>query len=339
MSRRDPDETQDILDIIPERFDADPDSTQARRGARLRLALTAILGLAALVAMGAAGWHIFFSEAPRSAQQPLPVIKADQAPIKTRPEDRGGMEVPNQDKLVYDRMGTGDNNQTRMERLLPPPEVPKSPPASPAKPKMESLGLPRPGNTVSSGNEPPPGVAAPVPPVVSEPIAPPAAPAGKLPDLSKAEPAKVEPAKPPAKPPATVKMAQAEPAKPVAKAEVAKPGPEKLTPEKPTPEKPTPDKRVAVATPPAPVHSSAGGMWMIQIAAMKTRETAEQEWAAKQKANSDLLGGMALDVVQVDLGDKGVFYRVRTGPLDQGAARALCDQLGKRKIGCMVVHK
>ncbi len=40
-----------------------------------------------------------------------------------------------------------------------------------------------------------------------------------------------------------------------------------------------------------------------------------------------------------DLGPaKGVFYRVRVGPLDdEAAARGLCAQLAERKVGCLVV--
>jgi len=41
---------------------------------------------------------------------------------------------------------------------------------------------------------------------------------------------------------------------------------------------------------------------------------------------------------RVDLGEKGVFYRVQAGPLaDAAAAERLCAELKERKQGCIVV--
>ena len=58
----------------------------------------------------------------------VPLIKAPDGPIKVRPENPGGLKVPNQDKLVYDRIqndsGVINNSERRIERLLPPPEQP-----------------------------------------------------------------------------------------------------------------------------------------------------------------------------------------------------------------------
>ncbi|MGB0670916.1 MAG: SPOR domain-containing protein, partial [Rhodospirillales bacterium] len=63
------------------------------------------------------------------------------------------------------------------------------------------------------------------------------------------------------------------------------------------------------------------------------------EWKRLSTANSDLLGGLDLNVVRADLGAKGVFYRLRAGPLGTSAdATALCDALKARKVGCMVIR-
>ncbi len=56
------------------------------------------------------------------------------------------------------------------------------------------------------------------------------------------------------------------------------------------------------------------------------------------EANGDLLGDLGAAVRRADLGAKGVFYRVRTGPLAaRKAARTLCASLSKRKVPCFVV--
>ena len=43
-------------------------------------------------------------------------------------------------------------------------------------------------------------------------------------------------------------------------------------------------------------------------------------------------------MTKADLGAKGVFYRLRAGPLaDEKAARQLCRELTKRQVGCLII--
>ncbi|MFQ5984455.1 MAG: SPOR domain-containing protein [Alphaproteobacteria bacterium] len=64
-----------------------------------------------------------------------PLIKADPSPTKMRPEEAGGMEVPNQDKLVYGALNPEETGGG-VERLLPPPEEPLPKP-EPETPRSE----------------------------------------------------------------------------------------------------------------------------------------------------------------------------------------------------------
>lgn len=76
----------------------------------------------------------------------------------------------------------------------------------------------------------------------------------------------------------------------------------------------------------------------MQLAAVRSQDAAAAEWAKLQKANPEL-GPLQLNVVQVELPDKGTFYRVQAGPLsDQGSADQLCGALKARSQGCIVVH-
>jgi len=163
----DDDYNRDILDIIPERFDADPDTYPARSGLRLRNWL--ILG-GAVLAVGVAvavGWRMFAG--PGVNADGVPVITADQRPIKIRPDDRGGMQVPNQDKLVYGRLEQGDGD-SKVERLLPPAEQPVPPPPAPS----EAVAKPVPMvQEVMKPAPVPPPMAAPAP--VPVPVPPPVA--------------------------------------------------------------------------------------------------------------------------------------------------------------------
>ena len=76
----------------------------------------------------------------------------------------------------------------------------------------------------------------------------------------------------------------------------------------------------------------------VQMAAVRTQTGAEKEWVRLQKTHADLLAGLQLDVQKADLGAKGVYYRLRAGPLaGEDQARGLCADLAKRKVGCLVV--
>ncbi|WP_420241369.1 SPOR domain-containing protein [Roseiterribacter gracilis] len=109
---------------------------------------------------------------------PPPLIRADAGPTKTRPEQPGGMQVPYQDTMVYDRLqpGADKNKKPPVESLLPPPEAPMARP-EPTRPAVE-----RPVETLQPApviTAPAPTVLAPTPQVAS------AAP-NKLPELPKA---------------------------------------------------------------------------------------------------------------------------------------------------------
>jgi cell division septation protein DedD len=87
------------------------------------------------------------------------------------------------------------------------------------------------------------------------------------------------------------------------------------------------------ATPPLPAGSAR-----VQLGAFKQVSDAEQTWQKLTKKFPDLLGGLSLNVVRVDLGEKGIYQRLQAGPLaDRAAATALCEQLKTRKQDCLVV--
>ena len=92
-----------------------------------------VIGFAAIAVFAASIWYAYQrgSQDAAGAYQP-PLIKADPRPTKLRPDDPGGLEVPNRDKLVYERLAANAPGQ-RVERLLPPPETPLAKPAAPAE--------------------------------------------------------------------------------------------------------------------------------------------------------------------------------------------------------------
>lgn len=88
-------------------------------------------GLATLMLAAFAGllWYAYQWGRGERGLSELPVVRADAGPEKVRPKDPGGLEVPYQDQLVLNR-AVDPSAATRVERLLPPPEVPLPTPAA-----------------------------------------------------------------------------------------------------------------------------------------------------------------------------------------------------------------
>ena len=99
-----------------------------RRAMLKRRTLTAFVVAVALGGFFAIVWYSFTKDQDAGADSLVPLIKAENAPIKVRPEKPGGMEVPNQDKLVYSRMNPGELPPP-VEKLLPLPEIAVAKPA------------------------------------------------------------------------------------------------------------------------------------------------------------------------------------------------------------------
>ena len=77
----------------------------------------------------------------------------------------------------------------------------------------------------------------------------------------------------------------------------------------------------------------------MQLGAVRDEQAARQEWARLKQRNGDVLGDLELDIERADLGSRGIFFRVRGGPLaDEAAAKRVCDALKPRNVGCLVVR-
>ena len=293
------------------------------------------LGLKAfmfLVVAAAGAWSYYGDQLIqlwRGGQGGIPLIKADPGPVKVRPVNPGGLRVPDRDKLVYDRMhgksagpGEAGGENSGAERLLPPPEQPLSKP----RPKKEVA-------KETPKTKPVPEV--PTVKDVAAAIRP--APPPQAPTLSTAEETKT-PALAPIKakresePKAEKLTPPVKTLKPAPKP-VTKPAP-KLEPKQATAAKPAPKPETSAS---APIPS--GRTYLVQLAAARSPQGARSEWERLRKKHLDLLGDLELKVTKADLGArKGVYYRLRAGPLaDEKAARQLCKQLTKRQVGCLII--
>jgi hypothetical protein len=92
-----------------------------------------------------------------------------------------------------------------------------------------------------------------------------------------------------------------------------------------------PQQQPAAASSPA----KTGGT-RLQLGSVRSQDAARHEWDRIKRANSDLLGNLSGAPVRADLGDKGVFYRIQTGPIAD--ADRICDELKRRNIGCIIAR-
>lgn len=88
--------------------------------------VTALISLVAIAGFVAVIWFAYQWGLERGYREEVPVVRAAAGPIKLKPENPGGLVVPNQDKLVLNQL-TADPVEPQVERLLSEPEAPKVP--------------------------------------------------------------------------------------------------------------------------------------------------------------------------------------------------------------------
>ena len=83
----------------------------------------------------------------------------------------------------------------------------------------------------------------------------------------------------------------------------------------------------------------AAGDYFVQLASVRSDDSARQEWARLQKGHAELFDNLALDVQRADLGDRGIYYRIRIGPFpNRATAQDMCAQIKAAKFACLVVR-
>jgi len=169
-----------------------------RYGRRGRRIMTALVAVAAVLGFGVVLVYAYNKGKQDGESNVPPVIQAQDGPTKIRPESPGGMKVPDRDKEVFSRLEI-DKRTDRVERLLPAPEKPMTPPApSPAVSSEVTKMAPAAGpatGTSATGPMPSkkavsaavkaPKIPPPLPPVINKPLTRPKPLASKTPKLMK----------------------------------------------------------------------------------------------------------------------------------------------------------
>ena len=271
----------------------------------IRRLITIAVLLAALVWGGVSVWNKMVPSTPAE----IPTVKAE-GPYKQKPEQPGGVDIPNQDVQVYHEIDGESAKATTKpvtEHLLPPPETPdlksegSAPaptffqPASSSNKQVESLSPPE--DPIAAGKSEPD-------PILDQPVK--AVQTTVMPSISK--PVEVPSAAPvPVPAPAVVAAPVKEaPAKPVAEAK-------SLTP-------------------------VSKGQTVVQLAALPDQHAAEVMAQKLEGKYKSILGSAQLHTVRADLGAKGIFYRIQSQTMSEAQAKAICDALKSQKAGCLLVR-
>lgn len=96
------------------------------------------------------------------------------------------------------------------------------------------------------------------------------------------------------------------------------------------------------AAQPAPKAEAAApaGEWQVQLAAFRDEASANEAWKGLQKKFPDALSGLKPTVIRADLGDRGIYFRLRTGDFaSKQKADAFCQTLAAKGQGCISARR
>lgn len=258
-----------------------------------------------------------------------PVLKANPEPYKRKPDDPGGMQIPNQDKLVYERILPEPAPQ-KTEHLLPKPEEPMP------RPKPEEPPAPvQPAAKPEQAQTEPPAASAEAEQDTS-PLPPPAVTASDNPASEPEKEAMVDKSAPP-----TGAAEEAETVEKVADAAVRIS--EDGTPipiEKPVQLAAIPPA-ASVSQPEALAATGSSDLkrsFRLQLAAFRDEEQAMISWQRLRKKYPAELAALEPMLERVEIAGKGVFHRLQVGPYaDATAAGTACTALKAQKQDCLIV--
>lgn len=105
---------------------------------------------------------------------------------------------------------------------------------------------------------------------------------------------------------------------------------------------PVPAAPRAATVPPSNsgIRASGGSPFAVHLASYRSPSNAERGWRQLVKSNGDVLGDLQPNVRRVDLGERGIFYRLQAMPVsDRQSAESLCRQLRGRGAYCKIAEE
>lgn len=264
---------------------------------RMHIVFISILMLVFIISL--VGFFVFNAE--RDDSQEVATITASDDVVKEAPEQAGGMVIPDQDKLVYNRIRT-DNVTTKVESLFPEPE-------KPVLPQILAIEQNAPEETfVAMENV--------------KAVDPLKETNAQQPTINDTQTTKEQ----------VVIQEVEKPVLPVVEKKILpvvaddKPKKEVITlapfkPNEKVNEKP-----------------KETGIWRVQLFASNNRQAVDKAWARIQTQHVKMISNMSYLIKKVDIPGKGAFYRLQVGQFPtREMAEALCSKLKAKKQDCIPV--
>lgn len=333
----------------PERLNYPPvEKSRSRKGL---LAMSAVVGA---IVIGGGGAYLFSGTSVGAGGEP-PLVVANTEPVKVEPQNPGGVEIPNQNKQIYERaqQSTETKVVNREEQPVDVSQAVRNNGGSTVADATGAtshganghsrqnannlnLGEPRkvrtvtirPDGTVAGAAQEAPAARsngpAPIPTLTLPEAAqatPPVQMASAQPRPAAATPAAATPAAAPRATPVAV-TPTAGPATPAA----ATPAPQRVASAQPVAVAP------AQATPEAT--TTATGGFSVQLGLANSEGAANSAFASYQRKYSDLEGMPSL-IRKAEVNGNTI-YRVRVGPMSREEASSLCSKLQGQGGQCFV---
>lgn len=358
----------DPLDYDPELDEAiaipEPAMATAVQPSRRGLIAAAVVG--AVVVIGGLG---AFALSPGGGGSEAPVlVKADDSPIKVKPQNPGGTVVPNQDNKVYEAVAKGiqpaapeqqelvvDSQQPVNVNTAAPQNrvVDLSPDASDdAVPVAKSEDRIDPDTQQTAAAETSQDVALVSPRKVRTVIVKPdgtlapreetVAPAADIPASEPTDPAPQRVVSSSAEDrtgtvPAAAEEAVAKPAAKARAQSATTPQTVAAVPQRPS-DQPVdivgevkPDEVASIAP-----TAAASGSWSMQIASQPSADAAQSTYKDLARRYASVLEGQPVNIVKAEIAGKGTFYRVRVPANSRNDAIKLCESYKAAGGNCFV---
>lgn len=112
----------------------------------------------------------------------------------------------------------------------------------------------------------------------------------------------------------------------------------------PQPVVPQPAATQPVTSPPAATQpvtpaSVPAGDFVVQLASLRSEDEARATFGRLQNRFGSILSGFGPNIQRADLGDRGIYHRVRVGPMDRAAADSLCQRYQSAGGDCFVQRR
>ena len=280
-----------------ERYDARDDAffdggeiEDDEEGSRLPLLL--VIGLLVVAAFAGVVWLAYTQGVQRGRADAPRMLVAANGPVKEAPANPGGSDTPYKGLKIYQQPAPADEEDTESPQ-------PPTPAATPAKAPVKAAASVK---------------------VAATHVPPPAKPAASATDFD------ALPIVPASQPPRALHPSPAANSVPALKpSTAAAPPPAKAA--QPASAPPAPATTQAMVIPPAPATTASAGSVALQIGAYKSEEEANASWSTFSHKHP-MATAYQMEVRKVDLGAKGVWYRLRLGSfVDKTEAGAFCDKL------------